>query len=88
MAVVWMEGGDVRISHLLAEAEWTHYLTWLLQPMPVFFIVGGFANAISWAAATAKGHSYSTWLQGRTARPSRFRAPFPGAGSHSSVRCA
>lgn len=78
MAVVWMEGGDVRISHLLAEAEWTHYLTWLLQPMPVFFIVGGFANAISWAAATAKGHSYSTWLQGRTARLLRPTMMFAG----------
>ena len=78
MAVVWFEGGEVQISHLLAEAEWTHYLTWILQPMPIFFIVGGFANAISWAAATAKGHSYSTWLQGRTARLLRPTMVFAG----------
>ncbi len=67
MAVVWYDG-ELHISHILAEAGWTHYLTWVLQVMPVFFIVGGFANARSWTSARRRGATYRDWLQGRTAR--------------------
>ena len=56
------------IVRLLGVATWTHPLTWALQVMPVFFIVGGFANAASWAAAQRDGIGYSRWLQGRLTR--------------------
>lgn len=78
MAVVVMRDGEVVVDHLLAAAPRMQYATWVLQVMPVFFIVGGFANAISWAAARAKGHGYSTWLQGRTARLLRPTMVFAG----------
>ncbi len=56
------------VVRLLGVATWTHPLTWALQVMPVFFIVGGFANAASWAAAQRDGVAYSSWLQGRLRR--------------------
>ncbi len=56
------------IVRILGIAPWTHPLTWALQVMPVFFIVGGYANEASWAAAQRDGLSYAGWLQGRLRR--------------------
>ena len=56
------------IVRLLGVAPWLHPLTWALQVMPVFFIVGGYANAASWAAAQRDGVGYAAWLQGRLRR--------------------
>jgi hypothetical protein len=53
---------------LLAEAPWTHYLTWLLQVMPIFFLVGGYANAASWRSARRRGEAYGMWLRARLRR--------------------
>jgi hypothetical protein len=36
--------------------------------MPVFFIVGGFANTASWTAAARDGRDYGEWLAGRLVR--------------------
>src|SRR5215475_12573144 len=56
------------ISHILSEARWTAWLTWILQVMPIFFIVGGYANGISWRAARRDGKSYAAWLESRLRR--------------------
>jgi peptidoglycan/LPS O-acetylase OafA/YrhL len=45
-----------------------HVLTWLFQVMPVFFIVGGAANAISWTGRRARGGTATRWLLDRSAR--------------------
>lgn len=56
----------VRLVHAAVEdAQW---LTWLFQIMPVFFFVGGLANAIGWASATERGESYVDWLRKRARR--------------------
>jgi hypothetical protein len=47
---------------------WMQYLTWGLQVMPIFFIVGGFANAASWTSAQAKGTTYAEWVRSRMSR--------------------
>ena len=60
--------GQLVASHMLAEAPWTRWLTWGIQVMPVFFLVGGFANGISWAAALRSGKPYAEWLDGRLRR--------------------
>jgi hypothetical protein len=56
----------------LGELTWAHPVTWLFQVMPVFFMVGGFANAASLAAHRARvGHGSSVdagWLLARSAR--------------------
>jgi hypothetical protein len=35
-------------------------VTWIVQVMPIFFIVGGYANGVSWRAARRDGRSYAT----------------------------
>lgn len=68
MAVFTVQDGQVVTHHLLAEAPWTQILTWFFQVMPVFFIVGGYANAASWTAAEKKGTPYADWLRARCQR--------------------
>ena len=55
-------------SHILSVVPWTAWLTWIVQVMPIFFMVGGYANGISWRAARRDNKSYATWLKGRFRR--------------------
>jgi len=55
-------------SHILTAVPWTAWLTWLVQVMPIFFLVGGYANGISWRAARRDRKSYAAWLEGRLRR--------------------
>src|SRR5262244_3376627 len=55
-------------SHILNAAPWTAWLTWIVQVMPIFFMVGGYANGISWRAARRDGKPYAAWLEGRLRR--------------------
>lgn len=48
--------------------RWGRPVTWLVQVMPVFFIVGGFANAASLTAYTRGGGRAGDWLLDRSAR--------------------
>ncbi|WP_454853598.1 acyltransferase family protein [Promicromonospora soli] len=52
----------------LPELSEIHALTWLFQVMPVFFIVGGVANAISWTGRRTLGGTATRWLLDRSAR--------------------
>lgn len=61
-------GGRVSATHVLAVSPWTHWLTWVVQVMPIFFMVGGFSNGISWRAARKAERSYGVWLDGRLRR--------------------
>jgi fucose 4-O-acetylase-like acetyltransferase len=58
----------LRFDHLLSVTTWTHYLTWILQVMPIFFLVGGYANAVSLRSAHRKGEPYGAWLRARLRR--------------------
>jgi hypothetical protein len=60
--------GRVIAAHVLSVAPWTAWLTWVLQVMPIFFMVGGYANGISWRAARRDNKSYAAWLEGRLRR--------------------
>src|SRR5215813_6615227 len=55
-------------SHILTVVPWTAWLTWIVQVMPIFFMVGGYANGISWRAARRDGKPYAAWLEGRLRR--------------------
>jgi hypothetical protein len=58
----------LEIVRMLGVAPWLHGLTWALQVMPVFFIVGGYSNGASWEAAVRDGRSYQAWLHSRLVR--------------------
>ncbi|GAB3262390.1 acyltransferase family protein [Nocardioides dilutus] len=67
--------GDLHRAGLLGIATWTHPLTWVFQVIPVFFVVGGFANLRSWRTAQGRAISYGAWLAGRTERLTRPVVP-------------
>ncbi|MGY5124167.1 acyltransferase family protein [Streptomyces nigrescens] len=56
--------GDSPLGHLPGLAP----VTWILQPLAVFFLVGGRVGARSYEAALARGIGYRTWLAQRLAR--------------------
>ena len=60
--------GTVSGGHLLGILPWTQWLTWGFQVMPLFFLVGGFSNGVSWAANQRAGRSFSDWYGGRLQR--------------------
>jgi peptidoglycan/LPS O-acetylase OafA/YrhL len=64
------------LSDMLHVAPWTQWLTWIFQVMPIFFVVGGYANAASWEAARASGAGYDAWVSRRLQRLVRPVAPF------------
>ena len=47
---------------------WAFPLTWLVQVMPVFFLVGGYANAASLTSHRRRGGDDIGWLQERSER--------------------
>ena len=68
MAAPWVDADGTHISHLLDVLPWTQWLTWVMQVMPIFFFVGGYANGISWDAACRDGIAYGDWLSSRLTR--------------------
>lgn len=60
--------GNLKTVLALDVIPWTVWLTWVFQVMPIFFIVGGYSNAVSLESAAAKSLSYSQWLTGRLHR--------------------
>ncbi|MDJ0848679.1 MAG: acyltransferase [Myxococcota bacterium] len=62
------EGGTLVPGHLLAIEPWTRWLTLGFQVMPIFFLVGGYANGTSWEAARRRGDGYGGWLRSRVER--------------------
>ena len=53
---------------MLDGAAWTHPPTWVFQVMPIFFLVGGYSNALSWRSARRKDVGYAQWLRTRLRR--------------------
>src|SRR5699024_8903651 len=60
--------GGIQPHGVLDGARWTHPLTWLFQVMPIFFLVGGYSNALSWRSARRKDVGYGQWLRTRLRR--------------------
>lgn len=56
------------------EAGWYPWASWAVQVMPLFFVVGGCASAISWARHRARGGGGPSWVRGRL-----LRLALPGA---------
>lgn len=73
--VTWARGG-IETGNLLAVVPAVRPATWLLQVMPVFFVVGGYANGRSWRSARARGDGYAEWVAHRMRRLLRPLAPF------------
>jgi hypothetical protein len=68
IAVVAYRDGHLDADYLLLVVPSTQYFTWLFQVMPVFFLVGGYANAASLRSAQRHGASAADWLRVRWRR--------------------
>ncbi len=68
IATAHYTGGELEIVDILKVQPNTQWLSWIFQVMPIFFIVGGYSNAVSLESARAKGIGYSDWLAGRLHR--------------------
>jgi hypothetical protein len=62
----------------LATVPLMRWLSWLFEVMPLFFMVGGYANARSWRSARRDGRSWSEWVRGRYQRLLRPTLVFLG----------
>ena len=67
-AAPYTGGGDIALSSALEHQSWTRWLTWVFQVMPIFFLVGGYSNGVSWRSASDRGKSYAEWLETRLRR--------------------
>ena len=74
MAGVYVdEAGELQRGDLLSVSEWAQWLTWAFQVMPVFFLVGGYSNGVSWDATLRKAEpgqigKYRDWFASRVQR--------------------
>jgi surface polysaccharide O-acyltransferase-like enzyme len=71
----WLAGsvtyhnGQFGRENPLLDLPWTQWLTWIFQAVPVFFLVAGYAGAVSWThRREAEGVSREVWLRHRLAR--------------------
>jgi hypothetical protein len=64
----WRDDGSLTMPNPIGEVPLLWMATWVLQIMPVFFIVGGFANAAGFEAHERRGESSHAFLRGRLAR--------------------
>lgn len=71
----WLAGsvtyhdGQFGRQNPLVELPWTQWLTWPFQAVPTFFLVAGYAGAVSWThRRETEGVSRETWLRRRLAR--------------------
>jgi Acyltransferase family len=71
----WLAGavtyhdGEFGRQNPLVDQPWTQWLTWLFQAVPVFFLVAGYAAAVSWSHRHGQDQmSRQTWLRHRLAR--------------------
>ena len=66
------ESGAIQGGHLLGILPWSQWLTWGFQVMPIFFLVGGYSNGVSWQAQLRKdrgeGGLYRNWFASRVQR--------------------
>jgi fucose 4-O-acetylase-like acetyltransferase len=68
IAAPYVSGGELSLGNMLEHQPWVQWLTWVFQVMPVFFIVGGYSNGVSWNSARRAGRPYSEWLRSRLQR--------------------
>lgn len=68
MATAYRTDEGLEIGNVLAIQPPTQWLSWVFQVMPIFFMVGGFANGVSWSSAVARRQPYAEWLGSRMRR--------------------
>lgn len=68
VAAPYIQNGVVEGANLLGILPWTQWLTLGFQVMPIFFLVGGFSNGVSWSANRRQNGTYAHWFTSRFRR--------------------
>jgi hypothetical protein len=76
VVVVVGDDGAAHPGNVLAVVPALQPATWLLQVMPVFFLVGGFSHAAAWASVRRRGGRYADFVRSRAGRLLRPTAVF------------
>ncbi|WP_161606197.1 acyltransferase family protein [Microlunatus speluncae] len=71
MAGITVDAGQLSVSDATHGQPWFAALTWLVQIMPLFFLVGGFASITHWRRLRSRGASPSDYLRARLERLAR-----------------
>jgi hypothetical protein len=64
----WRGDGELTMPNPIGDVPGKWALTWVLQVMPVFFFVGGYANLAGWQAVTRDGGGAAVFLRTRMRR--------------------
>ena len=62
IVALYYHDGSLIPNDLLVIRPDLQWMTWIFQVMPIFFIVGGYANAVSLEGARRSGTGYAGWL--------------------------
>ncbi len=62
------EAGAFSMPNPLAGVPGSWALTWLLQVMPLFFVIGGYADLAAWTSVERRGDGALAFLRGRARR--------------------
>lgn len=68
VAVIVVGEDGVTTTQLLVVAPWTRWATWVMQVMPLFFLVGGRVNAGSLERHQRRGDTTWWWVRRRSRR--------------------
>lgn len=68
MAGITVTGGEIAVTNVVIGQDWFAPLSWIVQMMPLFFIVGGFAGVTQWRRMRARGESAVSFVTGRLRR--------------------
>jgi fucose 4-O-acetylase-like acetyltransferase len=61
-------GGRLSGIDAMSDIGWSGLGTLVFQVMPIFFVVGGYANALSWTRRQADGATWADWVRHRAIR--------------------
>ena len=63
LTAIQYRAGEFDGFDAITYVSWGSWVTLVLQVVPVFFLVGGYANALSWSRRRAAGGSWADWLR-------------------------
>ncbi|GAA2799790.1 acyltransferase [Saccharopolyspora taberi] len=71
MAGITVDAGGIDIVNAVDDQDWFTPVSWFVQVMPLFFIVGGFAGITQWRRMRDKGGTAVEFVHGRLNRLAR-----------------
>jgi fucose 4-O-acetylase-like acetyltransferase len=67
-SLVSFEGGSLSVRNAVGVIPGTWPITWVLQVIPIFFFVGGFANATALGSTARRGGTVGSYMRRRLVR--------------------